>query len=144
MKSFSVNRNSWHGRLAFFYGSHLTDYDGTTDLCSYTNSIIRGLGIVFLIILSVGSILSALVECLLAFAMLGTVFEASILALLILFALTCVGLAIILGISLVKLVDWIRIRKQRRVLQLDKEPGIISLAYSSLKDKMCVQIKFDD
>lgn len=140
MKPFKIKRNSWHFWLAKQGG--FNEYS-SQDICTYLRRMIAGslnvtlkAALAAFALAAAGLILWSLWEALWwLFAGSGTASNAAQCGL----AILVIVAASILFIALVRLRWW---WNSRRVQQL-KEPGFITLAYRSVKDKTCVKIELE-
>ncbi len=140
MNSFKVDPKSWHYHFAVDYASiyHYDLEQGNVDFCKYTRNVAGGLlllllGAVLVLVLSIPPVflLTWVTAC---------VTNSSLLPLigveyLGMFEIVC-GL---FGFYMYKTQDARDKRKRLRSYKSSKEPGFISQAYHSFKNKYCFQ-----
>lgn len=147
MKEVTFNRNSWHGQLAYFYGS-LESWDSETDICTYIRSCVSGV-IKILLFMALGTltILWPTGDFLawLVVGIAGT-FTAPGVG-------TTVFLAVMIGIPTAVCLIWAIEKFQERAYQwrnrkseaskseAKKPDGFLANAYDSIKGKYCFKVK---
>jgi hypothetical protein len=139
MKTFTVNKNSWHYQIYKFDN----DFD-THSSCTYVNRILISLlWIITIIFLSAGFFTPIVLAIAGTIAMIQTgvnVIDPP----LVLCYLYVIG--IILAFLITYSISlYAKHKHKHKYTKKEKcSPGFISLAYSSLKDKICVRIEFTD
>ncbi len=136
MKTFKLNKDSLHYRLATVYG-HFPKYEIETDLCSYTKQVIKGIYPV-LMITALGGFLSIPTGNFLAWvAYLFTFGQINPNELTIVF--------MVLAALVVSLFGAFCYNEHQKT-KPDKPPkpdNFVGLAYKSVKNKMCVKIELE-
>lgn len=131
MKTFKLNRDSWHFRLANFVTNRVYS---DTDICTYVRSVIQGalwLAFATAIVACVGGAAVFTVFNIFGFLFFGQEFH--LVSVMVLTNVTILGLFI--GIFIAK-------EKYEEKTRFDK-PGFIRLAYRSWKDKFCAKVEFE-
>lgn len=142
MKEVTFNRNSWHGQLAYFYGS-LESWDSETDICTYIRSCISGVIKILLfgalgtltILWPIGDFLAWLA------AGIASTFTAPGMGTTVFFAVTIgIPTAVCLMWAIEKFQEWAYQRRNRKS-EAKKPDGFLANAYDSIKGKYCFKVK---
>lgn len=136
MKSFVLDCNSWHFRLANF-GNRRIWSDEETDICEYTRAVMSGTFLLF------GAALGTMLGILWVGASFYNIYtffaeDAKIEAWTLILLMFSGGILLASGIILFR--EWWKSRPVKD--GPEKEPGFIKLAYRKVKDKTCARIEF--
>lgn len=152
MKSLSVNKNSWHYKLAK-QGGYISAYDELSDICSYSRKVLMSALLhLFLVVLGIG------VTAFLSVVIVDTLFSIGFSLYYGAYIFTAAGEAgtavscmVIMGygvyLSCNRIDNWF---KRRRDIAYEnrfnpKQPdGFLKTLYKSYKEKYCVRIQFED
>lgn len=144
----TLNKKSWHGRLAFHYPPWSVQEDDVTDICSYIRAVLRG---VLLAVILTGIIsffaASLMTSVISLYTGLGILpyelwFQGGLCVLIGLGSF--VGIAALIAIFSEKVQKWKRDRRHGQLYGISKQPGFIRTAYDSVKEKTCILIQFND
>jgi len=140
MKTFALNKNSWHYRLASEYGG-LHRWQDSTDICSYTKEIFKGLFILALMLVAV-----AVVSQLVVHLVLGIGFS--------IYAGMWIGsdwawaaatiLVVAVGYIVILLAFSLTCKGGKIAKETISNTEFFKVAYSSWKDKYCARIEFKE
>ena len=147
MKAFTLKENSWHFWLVNFGGTRIKASWGSTDICEYTRSFLKGLFwfiIAGLAICAVSTYVVASLVNLFATMFLGYIIAPWTISFLMIIG--AIGLAAC-AVRLSEIMSDRREEKYRKMLELrasgewvEPEPGFLKLMYRKFKDKTCVRI----
>lgn len=151
MKSFTLNVESWHYKLASNWGYDPDIRD--RDICAYTRRVVLGI-VVTGILIAMAGLFTFGVSILLVHMVLSPWFyftaglafdELSILGYVITLAILAT-VAIVQGVEKYKEYRWNK-RNERRKLEnsedyVPPEPGFLKIAYRAWKDKFCARLDF--
>lgn len=138
MEPIQINPKSWHGRLAFHYNARVIPSD-ITDICTYTQYVLKGTVFAVLITILGGLFTGGFVDGILwayfsyksgMFLFLNGI--GGMVWFFIMFGIVVIG-----GSS-----AWIYMEDYYHNVTQYKQPGFVTLAYRSLKDKYCAKVTF--
>lgn len=139
MKPFNVNTNSWHYKIATIPG------DGVRykcqSVCDYVKSFSGGFILFTLFcafILGLATLLGNLIVCVVRWLVWHIPFNVAAASTAMFLCILIIVVGGAFGIH--RLSKW---KTKRRVINSRKEPGFISVAYKSLRDKVCIPVTFD-
>lgn len=147
MKPITLNRDSWHCWLATNFGAYNSYIQSRHNFCSYLPNVIFG-GLSFLFLTVVGVVITIFEGFGLAYVASSIINgpfvipdnEAYILVGTVVFVVT-VLIGVVAGVCyLINIYDeW----HETPSYEAEKEPGFYTLAYRSIKDKVCLSIKWE-
>lgn len=157
MKEVKFSRNTWHWRLAGFYGNAEMRYDYQTeterydgDICSYIRSMFYGLFRV-VVLTAVFGLLAASLGNFGAWVVVWFMTGASVSLDLLGFLIVALTAAVIVVVGMFfcisKFEDWNKARRQRRreqreLEQIEEKPeSFMRAAYRKFKDKTCFRVE---
>lgn len=143
MKSFTINRTSWHYKLIREFGiSGMQDMP--TDICSYLRALVKGaffgsIVLVFLLMLTI-VLMKMMVDMLMGIAF-------SIYYQQLIFTDAGFSGAILFGLMfaafvIFRLLRYTYQRPHKSMTVKSKPPGFIRTAYQSIKGKYCIKLDF--
>ena len=145
MKTFEIDGNSWHYRLAFNFGGFDPYTSAGHNMCAYIRSVLLGIALLsvttflagyltisFLFYLGAGWIWITTGYFVMIPWMLGGAAMAIIITILLAFAAFSVA-SYFMRLAFAKL-------KSKTIQPVVQEPGFITLAWRSFKDKTCSKI----
>lgn len=141
MKPFVFSKNSWHYWLASEFGSlRVWEYD---DICTYTRAVLRGMfwgSVVFAILLGLAYWLLITIVWWVVVLQYGFLEVPSAITMTVMIFIATVSVAVNYSVKWLK--RTIHNNKSGRIET--KDPGFITKAYRSWKDKTCVSISFTE
>jgi hypothetical protein len=143
MKTFEIDKNSWHYRLANTYSNFEYEYEGHRNLCEYMRRVFYG-ALLAIVVAAVGGILAASFVCWIGAIILWPFigfFEMSVLFIPAAIITTFIGVGLFAAMCQKIQAKYIEYRESRpRYTPVLKEPGFVTLAWRSFKEKTCVKI----
>lgn len=157
MKEVKFSQNSWHWRLAGFYGNAEMRYNYETeterydgDICSYIRSMLYGLFRVVVLTAILGLLAASLGNFgawVVAGFMTGTFIKIDALGSIIMILTAVVALMVVFFFCISKFENWKQARRKRKHEQLaleklEEQPeSFMRAAYRKFKDKTCFRVE---
>lgn len=141
MKTFQLKKDSWHHRLAATYGP-MNTWTDSTNICSYAMSVFGGATWIVMLLamrgLLIGIPVGDFIGWILAMSKIGVWIVPEEPAWIIYVALGSISVLILVGILIYSVYA---IKTKYFPAKENDEPGFISQAYTSFKQKSCHKIE---
>lgn len=138
-----IDRNSWHYKLASFFGFHSDYYMDAycSDICSYTRKIIMNTGITIVLALISFGLLYVIADCL-AWLAAGLI-EHFVMANFWSVVFMAIVVVILVLAAILFFVERIKDFFSSRPMK-ERQPSFVAEAYRAMKDRYCVKLEFKD